>query len=229
MHPDIPKWKVWLSYLMELHIESAPSELNPHLYVSINQGRLQLCTANAIYSYEDLYDNFSRTFDRFKPELQLGKEALILGFGLGSVPILLERYFGESFYFTGIEADESVVYLADKYALRQISSPTQIITADAAAFVYQTQEKYNLIAMDVFVDDVVPEQFETIEYLEALRDSLSENGILLYNRLALTKADIEKTKAFYESRFLKVFPKGTYLDVNGNWMLVNRKEVITQP
>ena len=48
-----PRWKQWLSYLFEMHIESAASEYNPHLYVSMKQGRYQLCTANAIYSYED--------------------------------------------------------------------------------------------------------------------------------------------------------------------------------
>ncbi len=79
-NPHIPRWKYWLSHFMELHIESAPSELNPHLYVSLTRGRLQLCTANAIYSFEDLYDNFSKTFDLFKEEFVPKEEVLILGF-----------------------------------------------------------------------------------------------------------------------------------------------------
>ncbi|MEL6944963.1 MAG: hypothetical protein AAFO82_20090, partial [Bacteroidota bacterium] len=52
---SIPRWKRWWSYLSEIHIESAPNEINPHLYVSLRNGRYQLSTANAIYSYEDLY------------------------------------------------------------------------------------------------------------------------------------------------------------------------------
>ena len=52
-----PLWKRWLSYLFEIHVESTSSDYNPHLHVSLNNGRYQLSTANAIYSFEDLYDN----------------------------------------------------------------------------------------------------------------------------------------------------------------------------
>ena len=53
-----PLWKRLLSHLFEIHIESTSSEYNPHLYVSLRKGRYQLSTANAIYSFEDLYYNF---------------------------------------------------------------------------------------------------------------------------------------------------------------------------
>ncbi len=224
----IPTWKRWLSYLFEMHIESAPSELNPHLYVSLKNGRLQLCTANAIYSYEDLYDNFTKTFHRFKKELEIGEEVLILGFGLGSVPLIMERMFERSFQFTGIELDESVIYLANKYALPNLESPVQLITANAFAYVYQTTQKFDLIAMDVFLDDVIPEDFETTDFLEALKSLLKPNGVLLYNRLALEKQDLEKTLAFFENEFKTVFENGHYIDVEGNWMLMNNSAPLSK-
>ncbi|MEL6987810.1 MAG: hypothetical protein AAGK97_08260, partial [Bacteroidota bacterium] len=86
----IPKWKKYLSYFIELHIESAPGEINPHLYVSLKNGRLQLSTANAVYSHEELYLNFKQAFDKLKFEKLEGKNVLILGFGLGSIPIIIE-------------------------------------------------------------------------------------------------------------------------------------------
>ncbi|HAI57462.1 MAG TPA: hypothetical protein DCM04_05945, partial [Saprospirales bacterium] len=57
-----PKWKYLLSYLMEVHLESSSSEHNEYLHVSLNKGRLQLSTANAIYSYADKYENFYNIF-----------------------------------------------------------------------------------------------------------------------------------------------------------------------
>ena len=224
----IPAWKRWLSYLFEMHIESAPSEINPHLYVSLKNGRLQLCTANAIYSYEDLYDNFTKTFHRFKKGFEIGEEVLILGFGLGSVPLIMERMFERSFQFTGIEVDESVIYLANKYALPNLESPVQLITANAFAYVYQTTQKFDLIAMDVFLDDVIPEDFETTDFLEALKSLLKPNGVLLYNRLALEKQDMEKTLAFFENEFKTVFENGHYIDVEGNWMLMNNSTPLSE-
>ena len=223
---NIPIWKKWLSYFFEMHIESAPSELNPHLYVSLKNGRLQLCTANAIYSYEDLYDNFTKTFARFRKDFEVGNEILILGFGLGSVPIIMEKMFEKSFQFTGIEMDESVIYLANKYALPKINSPIQMINANAFAFAFQSAQKYDVIIMDVFIDDVIPDDFESTDYLEALKCLLKPNGILLYNRLALSDEDLEKTTVFFENEFKSVFKDGHSMDVEGNWMLMNNAKPI---
>lgn len=217
---DQPFWKRLLSYFFEFHIESAPSKTNPHLYVSLRNGRYQLCTANAIYSYEDLYDNFLKAFQRLDLDNRKIKNVLILGFGLGSIPIILEKKFNNNYHFTGVELDESVLYLANKYALPQIDSPIEMINTNAFFYVMQCAEKFDMICMDIFLDDVVPTEFEGIDFLEGLKRLLSPKGILLYNRLTLTDKDLEKTKGFYEGKFKDVFPEGKYFDVNGNWILV---------
>ena len=96
------------------------------------------------------------------------------------------------------------------------------------AFVHQSTQQYDLIAMDVFLDDVIPDDFEQIEYLSALKSLLKPNGVLLYNRLALDKKDLETTQAFFQDKFLKVFPDGHYLDVEGNWILMNNSNPLTK-
>lgn len=217
-----PFWKNILSYLTEFHIESAPSEINPHLYVSLSKGRYQLSTANAVYSYGDLYDNYFKAF-RKKGVLKSNIETvLVLGFGLGSIPFMLEKKFGKKYHYTGIEIDENVIYLAEKYVLHDLKSPVELFCADAFAYVMQCREKFDLIAMDVFLDDLVPNQFESSEFLNALKGLIAENGTLLYNRLSLTDEDLENTQFFFEHQFKPVFPNGIYLDVGGNWMLMNR-------
>ena len=110
-----PKWKRLLSYLFEIHIESTSSDYNPHLYVSLQKGRYQLSTANAIYSFEDLYDNFSDAFKEIDLDQLNVQNVLILGFGLGSIPIILEQKFNKKYFYTGVEIDEEVLYLANKY------------------------------------------------------------------------------------------------------------------
>ncbi len=211
-----------MSYFFEFHIESAPSEINPHLYVSLSRGRYQLSTANAIYSFEDLYDNF---FDAFK-EVNLDQypieDVLILGLGLGSIPLMLEKNFEKKYNYTAVEIDESVIYLASKYALPQLESNIQMICADAFAFVMQTEQKFDLICMDVFLDDVVPEEFEENDFLKKLKTLVNDDGILLFNRLASHPKDVERTKVFYHKNFKAVFPEGSYLEVKGNWMLLNK-------
>ncbi len=220
----IPFWKKYLSYLFELHVESAPSEINPHLYVSLKRGRYQLSTANAIYSYADLYDNFTRTFQQVKMPAE-DKDVLILGFGLGSIPYMLEKKFDKKYNYTAVEIDENVLYLASKYVLPELTSSITAIPTDAFAYVHYCHDRYDLICMDVFLDDIVPENFESEHYLAQLASLLKPDGILLFNKLAANKKDLAQAGAFYQL-FKKVFPKGTYLDVNGNWMLVNEERFV---
>ena len=215
----VPTWKKYLSYLYEFHIESAPSEINPHLYVSLSRGRYQLSTANAIYSFADLYDNFTLTFQKIHlPDTV--QNVLILGFGLGSIPYMLEKKFDKNYQYTAVEIDENVLYLANKYTLPELTSAITMMPADAFAFVHYCHDTFDLICMDVFLDDIVPENFESEQYLEQLATLLNPKGILLFNKLAATKEDRTQAAQFVDI-FKKVFPKGAYLDVNGNWMLIN--------
>jgi len=217
-----PFWKKIVSYFTELHIESAPSDINPHLYVSLNRGRYQLCTANAIYSYEDLYDNYSEAFKKVEIEKRKIEKVLILGFGLGSIPFMLEKKFHKKYHYTAIEIDESVIYLATKYALPEIESSIQMICADAFAFVMQCQEQFDLVCMDVFLDDIVPEEFEAEDFLNNLKRLIAKDGLLLFNRLANTPEDLKATQTFFKEKFQPVFPDGRYLEVRGNWMLLDK-------
>jgi len=220
-----PFWKRWLSHFIEYHIESAPSDYNPHLYVALRMGRYQLCSENAVYSYEDLYSNFFDAFQTLDIQQLPIKNVLVLGLGLGSIPYMLERNFSCNYTYTAVEIDDSVIYLAHKYVLHQLQSPISCVQADAFSFVAQAREKYDMICIDIFLDDVVPRKFSSNAFLENVRDLLSPGGLLLYNRLSLTPDDQKETLRFYHNRFKEVFPQGTYLDVNTNYMLLNRSDL----
>ncbi|NRB49792.1 MAG: fused MFS/spermidine synthase [Saprospiraceae bacterium] len=228
MESKEPLWKNYLSYLFEWHIESRSSEYNPHLYVSLKKGRYQLSTAHAVYSFADLYSNFGDTFQLLDWEAHNIQRVLVLGLGLGSIPLLLEKHLGKDFQCTAIEIDEAVIGLASKYGLPSVTAPIEVICADAKAYLAQASQQFDLICMDVFLDDTVPLYFEGQHFLEDLRDHLTPQGILLYNRLAASKADTDATASFFKNQFLKVFPGGEYLPLSGNWMLVNKEGVFKQ-
>ncbi len=215
-----PFWKRLLSYLFEFHIESTSSEYNPHLYVSLKNGRYQLSTANAIYSYGDLYDNFSEAFLQLNLEKRKVKNVLILGFGLGSIPVILEK-MKQTYHYTAVEIDEEVVYLASKYVVPHLQSNLEIICADAFAFMHQNNKQYDMIAVDLFLDDIIPDKFQQQDFLTQLKEALSPNGLLLYNRLNYNDEDLAANKLFFKKTFKQVFKDGRYLEVKGNWMLVN--------
>lgn len=218
----IPTWKRWLSYLYEIPVEQSGSEYNPYLELVISKGRYQLASANAVYSFDDLYTNYYRAFEAIHIKEKDFKHVLVLGLGLGSIPYMLEKHFHQKLYFTTVEIDEEVIYLAQKYRLDELDSPIQSICTNALTFVKQCQEQYDLVCMDVFIDDVIPDACQQIEFLADLKRLIAPKGILLYNCLALTKEDKIDSSVFFQGAFKSVFPKGDYLDVEGNYILMNK-------
>ena len=53
-----PRWKKWLSHIIELELEKIESGYGHTLSLCLSDGRFQLNAENAIYSWEDKYDNF---------------------------------------------------------------------------------------------------------------------------------------------------------------------------
>ena len=211
-----------LSFITDVPLEQAVSEYNDLLQVVLNRGRMQLLTKNAIYSYGDLYSNYYRAFQRLTlNELDI-ENVLILGFGLGSIPYMLEKKFKKNYHYTGVEIDETVIYLANKYVTQYLESSIEMFCCDAYGFTIQSTETYDIVCVDVFIDDKIPSKFESEDFLFYLKKILRGKGVLLYNCLYLTEEDKKRTNHFFENIFLKMFPKGGYIDVKGNWIITNQ-------
>lgn len=217
-----PLWKIIKSYFVDVHIESTSSIFNDELDVLLVKGQYQLVTPEAIYSYGKRYDNFFKVFKNIDIASYDIDSALILGLGLGSIPYMLERYFDQDYSYTAVEIDDDIIYLASKYVINDLNSEITTICTDALHFVNMDQGKYDFVAMDVFVSDYIPDEFESEGFLQSLSLRIADDGLLLFNRLYLFEKDKLKTKKYFETVFLKVFPKGRYIEVNGNWILLNK-------
>lgn len=203
-------------------VSETSSSFNPQLKVVLHRGRYKLLTQGAIYSYGDLYSNYRKAFERLKWDQHLIQSCLILGLGMGSIPYMLVKRFQKNIQFTAVEIDEVVTKLAYDYVLHPNKINVEVFTADAISFLQWHHGKYDMICSDVFVGDTIPLELQSLESLQAMKNMLRPNGLVLYNRLSRFKPDIDKSLKFLDEVFLKVFPDGGYLDVEGNWMFVNR-------
>ncbi|MCC6460268.1 MAG: fused MFS/spermidine synthase [Saprospiraceae bacterium] len=218
----IPVWKKWISYVLPVTLETASSAQNPELAVMLDRGRLQLLSGNAIYSWDDLYHNFTIAFGSLDIEERPFSDVLVLGLGLGSVPFILEKLYEQQYHYTAVEWDETVAGLAAKYTFSRLDSPVDIITADAEVFIQVTEEMFDMVIVDIFEDDRTPDQFETTEFLQACAERLNPKGLLLYNRLHNSARNQVVTERFYEDVFKKVFPQAWMIDTGGNWVLISQ-------
>jgi len=209
-----------LSHLIEVPVETTDSDHHDFLQVNLIKGRYQLSTEHSIYSFDDLYLNFYKAFSQLSLP-PAGADCLVLGLGLGSIPWMLERTFSQTYQYVVVDLDEEIIRLASMYRLKELQSPIEVICSDAVHFLEIDQRTFDFICVDVFLDDIVPEELCTIDAIHALRAKLNEGGTLLWNRLYRSKNDQQSTRLFYEGNFSEVFrEQADRLDVDGNWILI---------
>ena len=95
----------------------------------------------------------------------------------------------------------------------------RVICADALDFVRDARERYDLIVVDLFVDDQVPPQFRTASFLEATAALLRRGGLLVFNcyvKTSVARAESER----FASLFASTLPGGSALPVRNNLLLV---------
>ncbi len=217
----------WLrSQFAPVLLESRSSGISGHLDLLLSRGRYMLAAPNAVYSYEDLYHNFRRAFEQLQPEKWDLRRVLVLGTGLGSVVQLLEkRKAAENCHFTLIEIDPLVLEWAEKYTLSRLQSAYSLVCADAlqwlAANVQANAEAFDLIIVDIFVDDQIPDWVDKISFLQRLRGLLRPDGKghILLNRLHDSERLHQYNTHFLETRFAPVFPQHRAFFQPANLML----------
>jgi spermidine synthase len=208
-----------MSYVSDQLIESTGSDFNEELYLLYVKGRYQLVTDKVIYSYEDKYDNFYESLK--KVDLAQIKSCLILGFGLGSIPVILKK-FGIHPTTLGIEIDEEILRLANKYVLDQGYDHVTTLEMDAYFFLDYDDSKYDLICFDIFDNDEIPQRFLTKGILTKLRKKLNPKGVLIMNTLYHLDQDKIASDHYYEKIFQQVFKENNRLFVRNNMMLFGK-------
>ncbi len=212
-----------ISYLFPITLEQTSSPYNKILEVQLRKGRYMLLTENAIYSYGDLYDNYTDSFKRIDLPNDENTEILVLGLGLGSIPQMLEEVWHKKYCYTCIDIDEKIIGLADKYVLKNLKSPIDIIKGDALHWVDITEQTFDIICVDIFLDIATPIAFRETAFLQRCNELLNPNGILLYNCLGYNEKDCTETESFYNNIFKYAFENTELWKLRANYMLVAKK------
>lgn len=219
------KIKKLLSYVKDISLEETFSEFNPHLEVLLVNGRHQLITKDAIYSYDDKYDNFYKSFKQINWSIFKPKKVLVLGLGLGSVIYILEKKFDFIFDYIAVEIDSEIVRMAHKYTLKHLKSYVEVMLVDAENYLNITTENYDLILMDIFQSSEIPEKFQNTAFLSKLSSRLNANGLLFYNRMNATDSD-KASNIQFDADFKDIFPNCTSIPIKDNLMYLSEQKYL---
>lgn len=135
------------------------------------------------------------------------KEILIIGLGGG----ILANVYGEIYpeaHITSVEIDPVVADMAKKhFDYDDSSDKKETHVRDGRVFVKRAikqNKKYDLILLDAFNSDYIPEHMMTKEYLEEVKQLSADNGIIMANTFSSSKL-FDHESATYHSVFKDMY------------------------
>lgn len=171
------------SFFSENIIETFNSYHNPTLEVTYINGRYQLNAGSVNYSYGPLHDAFRKYFKKDPPELKEDDRILILGLGAGSAASILRYELHLANSITGVEIDPMVIEAGRKYFDIDKIPLLEIVVEDAYDYVQKCHQKYDLIIIDLYIDDKVPDKFQSLDFIFRLSNCLHKGGKVVINKL----------------------------------------------
>jgi len=204
------------SYLLGRIVERTTSDVSPCLEVTHINGKYMLNSLNANYSNGMLQKVFEIEFKKLDIKSRKIKEVLILGFGAGSVASILLDQYRMDVNITGVEKDDKVILLGMKYFDIQRFKNTKVVCADAVDFVKENKKLYDLIVVDVYVDNIVPDEIESVEFLTRLKNAITPDGMIIFNKMICDIDTDKSSKKLYDT-FSKVMGHFQYHKIHKHY------------
>ena len=130
------------------------------------------------------------------------RTVLVVGLGGGTLPMALRELYPEA-TIDAVEIDPAVARIAAEYFGFKADERLQVHLQDARVFTKRALRKprrYDLILLDAFNGDYIPEHLMTVEYLEESRALLTPRGVLAANTFAISRL-YDHESVTYEQAF----------------------------
>lgn len=117
------------------------------------------------------------------------RSVLIVGLGGGSLPRALEQVL-PGVHIDVVEIDPAVVRVAGRYFDFKPSERVRVIEADGRVYVKRAlrqQQRYDLIMLDAFDHEYIPEHLLTQEFLREVKTLLAPGGVLAANTFSSSR------------------------------------------
>ena len=200
-----------LSYLIPMNVFQKESVLSKNLEITWNNGELVLDSKNTNYSYGSLQRVLRTGLKAIGHEKIVSMQnILVLGVAGGSVIKVLSHEIGYKGKITGVEIDRSIIELANTYFHLNKIPNLEIIITDAFDFVMKSEEKYNLVIVDIFQDNLMPDFLFSDDFIRRIPFLLKKQGTILFNTMIVNKNDVGRNRE-YIAKFAELQFKTTAL------------------
>ncbi len=127
---------------------------------------------------------------------------LVVGLGGGTLPTALAQLYPQA-SIDIVELDPAVVVVAGRYFGFAPTKNMRVFEQDARVWgkrAASAPKRYDLIMLDAFNGDYIPEHLMTREYLQETRELLADGGVIASNTFAISQL-YQNESVTYESVF----------------------------
>lgn len=194
-------------------LEERESKFNGHLKVVRSLGFGTYIQAEGLTQSGGIVETFwKQTIKKVNRSPFTVHHSFILGLGGGTVAKLIRKNWPEA-KIIGIDIDPIMVEWGKKY-LELDKTNVEIKIQDA----YDFKGRYDLIIIDLYNGETFPEKFESKEFLNKVKSSLTEKGIAVFNRTYYGDKRPETVK--FGNKLKKIFSKVEWFYPEANLMFV---------
>ena len=165
-----------------------------------------------------------RYYDEFLvgPQINGAKTVLFLGVAGGTAIKQLVTVYPDV-HVTGVDLDPAVLDVAKRYFGLGEEKRVNLVADDARWFLANSKDRYDMIAIDLYVTGHIPFFATTAEFFRVVYDHLTPNGILMMNVLAVQQPE-ELLGPLVRTVRLS-FPS-TFLTGYGNFILIASRSTL---
>lgn len=220
-------FKKIFSYFFAVPLQKYTSIYSGNLMVALENGKKVLNTDDVNYSYNSLHRVFKTAFRKSKLTIKKDNKVLILGLGGGSIVQILREDYLLTAPIKLIEIDPIIIQIASLEFGISKYDPLEIVEMDALEYIKINTEVYDLICIDLFINDQVPEKFLSTQFMQKVLNSLQSGGSIYYNIMvpsARFKAMFEEIFSFLQVNKGQEIADVYYLELeqNNKVLIVNK-------
>ncbi len=117
------------------------------------------------------------------------KRVLIIGLGGGTLPMALRQIFPD-LEIDAVEIDPAVTRVAEKFFNFKRDDKLRVTEEDGRVFVKKAMKagtRYDIVMLDAFADDYIPEHLSTQEFLKEVKSILTPDGVVAANTFSSSR------------------------------------------
>ena len=172
---------------------------------------------------------YTRTMMAFEMFMPQPRELALIGLGGGSIVKWCYHHHPET-ALTVIEINPQVIALSDTFRIPPVDERLRILCEDGARFVAETAARFDILVVDCFNSDHLPQELCSLEFYDNCRNVLSDPGLMIANICAknhrrvlsriqksfggqvLLSADKDGNTVVFASKGEGLWPKGESAD-----------------